>query len=686
MKVILVDSGYSLKYLRRPLTWRGVLAWRVPLLVVALAVGALALRVWGLGWGLPYVEHPDEPSILQTALRMVRHGDLHPQRFDKPTGFFYLLAATTRLYAEWAMRSGMLASPQDLPQGVGLFTTMPELFVWNRALTALLGAATVPLLYLLGRDSFGRRAGLLAAGLLAIAYFHLEHSTYITTDVPSAVGVVVALLGACRILTGGQVSAYLLAGVGAGLAAGTKYNAGIAVLGLLLAHPLFWGRRSLGLRPLRLFVLGGLAALLTFLLTTPYALIDGQRFIGGLLHLDANYGGDSITLADRWTLLLLRSGEYASFFWERSLFPAGCLALLAGLPLLLRRAPRPTFLLLAVIVAELAILATYKVHFMRNVLAVFPLLIVLVAAGTVALADLIRGSRLQALALTLLVLALAAPQLEWSTWLLRYSNRPHTMALAAARLRELPRGMRAAVETNPVQWSGDPTVFPLKRVGDQPLDWYRANGFRYLIVNDERRDREDEGTNYDEIVAAAQVVERYPERRLGVQPGPGGALLDLGEHPELLGLTPRQAHFGGLIELLGYEIQPGDLRAQNSPLEGADEHSFAPGQPAQINLYWRAVGLIDHDYTLFVHVFDAQGNRVAQRDLPPRHEDYPTSHWQPGELVVDRADMALPALPPGEYRLEIGLYNATDGKRLPLEAEGLPPDAAFPLATLRVEP
>jgi hypothetical protein len=76
---------------------------------------------------------------------------------------------------------------------------------------------------------------------------------------------------------------------------------------------------------------------------------------------------------------------------------------------------------------------------------------------------------------------------------------------------------------------------------------------------------------------------------------------------------------------------------------------------------------MDRDYTLFIHVANEGGERVAQRDLPLRYEDYPTSHWQVDELVVERADFPLPALPPGEYRLDIGLYDGATGERLPIE-------------------
>jgi mannosyltransferase len=47
---------------------------------------------------------------------------------------------------------------------------------WVRSLSALMGVATVPVVYCLGREIFSRRAGLLAAFLLAINLFHIQYS------------------------------------------------------------------------------------------------------------------------------------------------------------------------------------------------------------------------------------------------------------------------------------------------------------------------------------------------------------------------------------------------------------------------------------------------------------------------------------------------------------------------------
>ncbi len=48
--------------------------------------------------------------------------------------------------------------------------------VWLRSLSVLFGVATVPVVYAIGRALFSPPAGLWAAGLLAVTYFHVKYS------------------------------------------------------------------------------------------------------------------------------------------------------------------------------------------------------------------------------------------------------------------------------------------------------------------------------------------------------------------------------------------------------------------------------------------------------------------------------------------------------------------------------
>jgi hypothetical protein len=44
-------------------------------------LAALLLRLWGIGFGLPYLCHPDKPNYVSIVQNMTKSGDLNPHRF-----------------------------------------------------------------------------------------------------------------------------------------------------------------------------------------------------------------------------------------------------------------------------------------------------------------------------------------------------------------------------------------------------------------------------------------------------------------------------------------------------------------------------------------------------------------------------------------------------------------------------
>jgi len=84
-----------------------------------------------------------------------------------------------------------------------------------------------------------------------------------------------------------------------------------------------------------------------------------------------------------------------------------------------------------------------------------------------------------------------------------------------------------------------------------------------------------------------------------------------------------------------------------------------------LTLTWQVTEPVTDDYTVFVHLLDASGDKVAQRDARPCSGDCPTNAWQPGQIVVDRHSLDLAALPgpAGPYRLALGLYLLDGGER-----------------------
>lgn len=103
---------------------------------------------------------------------------------------------------------------------------------------------------------------------------------------------------------------------------------------------------------------------------------------------------------------------------------------------------------------------------------------------------------------------------------------------------------------------------------------------------------------------------------------------------------------------------------------GADLRGYAlagqarPGQALELTLYWHSQGRQNRDWTVFVHLVDADDAIVAHVNGMPRQGQFPMGQWDAGDWVEDSHTLALPAdLPPGTYHLRVGLYDAKGSQR-----------------------
>jgi len=94
-------------------------------------------------------------------------------------------------------------------------------------------------------------------------------------------------------------------------------------------------------------------------------------------------------------------------------------------------------------------------------------------------------------------------------------------------------------------------------------------------------------------------------------------------------------------------------------------HTLSPADGAlRVTLDWQANGTVSKDYTVFVHLLAADGKQVAQNDSQPGSGAFPTSLLGAGLEVPDTHVLHVAGLAPGDYRLDIGLYDLASGVRL----------------------
>ncbi len=124
------------------------------------------------------------------------------------------------------------------------------------------------------------------------------------------------------------------------------------------------------------------------------------------------------------------------------------------------------------------------------------------------------------------------------------------------------------------------------------------------------------------------------------------------------GIVPAAARgdpvqYGPYARFLGGEFEPQPAR---------------PGDVLKTTLYWAAEGQFDKDYSVFVQAIGPNGRPVAQDDSWPNQGAYPTRLWQPGQVVADTHELAIPesteAIAPALLPLVAGFYRLDTGERL----------------------
>ncbi len=183
-------------------------AWPA-LTLLGILAAAFFFRVYGIKFGLPYIYHPDELSIVDRSLTMLRTGDFSPHWFTWPSLYFYVQALVYALRSLYLSFKGISVAYT----GVAASTELAGFYLWGRFATVLLGIATVALTFWVGKKVFNKKVGLLGALFLAFSLEHVEYSHYISTDVPVAFFALITVLFALLILEKGDTKYYILGGV-----------------------------------------------------------------------------------------------------------------------------------------------------------------------------------------------------------------------------------------------------------------------------------------------------------------------------------------------------------------------------------------------------------------------------------------------------------------------------------------
>jgi len=236
---------------------------------------ALGVRVWGLHWSLPksggFSFHPDEIFQIAAAMRIdFLNGRFNPGFYNYGAMYLYLVSLATTLGTGFG-----LVDPAGLA----------DRYMAGRIISAVLGAATVYLVYLAAVRLYGEPTGLIAAAFAAVAPIAVVHSHFATVDSAAGFWVAACLAASAALSREPSLKLCALAGLFAGFAGATKYTAAIVLVAPLVG--VFVGPRNgpvqAGQSPKRVAMVVGMAAL-GFLIGNPGAVLWPGEFLRGFLY------------------------------------------------------------------------------------------------------------------------------------------------------------------------------------------------------------------------------------------------------------------------------------------------------------------------------------------------------------------------------------------------------------------
>jgi hypothetical protein len=554
-----------------------------------------------------------------------------------------------------------------------------------RLVSALAGAAAIPLVYALSQRWFRDRALAMVAALwLACNPAHVFYSQETRMYALAVFFAGMAVYGAWRWLAAQRARTLVGYALAALAVLYTNYFGAFVIIAVNLALPLgLWGGRN-RLRRLKQWWGAQLIVALCLLPLTPL----GQ----GLLSHDFAWRPTLSTealLFDAWRAVTVGSSPWR---WQPEAWEPIAWALpLIGAVALLRRRPvsaLSTAWYALVPVALMALLELNRaVYTGRYVLYVVVPLAVLVAAGAVALGrmaawvvrqwrplsalSLLTGLSLAGLAL---MLAFGAP---FADGLRRYYLDPtyarDDFRAVAAHIQGQEKPGEAIILLN--------TAYPFRR--------YYTGQLPHLTLPFDLDHVRDEA----EVVSALTNVVRAPARvwvvewqweiadpqgfvhtQLRLHGGEAGQQWFWAGEPQWpirvvafdltsddFQLTPRHAldvtFESGAIRLTGYHVQG---RA-------------VPGERVFVTLWWQLAARPARQYHVFTHLVKeaSAAPLVAGSDKPPLNDYYPFRVWPLGQTVQDAYIIEIPreAEPP-PYALRVGLYDPETGARLDAEQNG----------------
>jgi len=580
-----------------------------------------------------------------------------------------------------------------------------DFLIAERLPFALVTSISVVLVYLMTRKLFGSPVAWLGAGLLALDPFYISHSRVVTPDGLLASFMTLSILSLIVYLVCERSRYYVVfSGFAAGLALLTKVPAVLLVpmVIVLTAAMGLWETRKLG-QPwsqTSLWFLGDLAmwggvALLTFSCLWPAmwaAPVDTvqrmvadmaedtgggwNQFFMGRMTKDPGFLFYPVVLLFRTTPLTLIGAAASLIFFSRvsrTHETRNTQHKIGG-------APRafPSLLMLVICILLFTLVMSFgTTKFDRFLLPIFPSVDILAALGLYELAKVVSarwGKPIKALALLTLIVQAGfalpqhpyflsfynplvggpaqAPKVLFIGWgeafeqAARYLNRKENATeLKVAAQYPASFGPYFAGQTLAISKMYPTDIWP----------WLPADYIVFYINGAQRNVPDPAVVSYFRSLELEHTVHAKGLEYAWIYRGPQFILSEAPapQYPNQAdpsGQRPSGQSLAGKVLFLGYDLY------------GLAESGIESGDMLQVTTYWRCLEEMDEDYSVYIRLEDEAGHLWGQTDNWPAQGFLPTSQWKEGMIVRDEYSIGtLAGTPPGDYRLEVGMYSVLEG-------------------------
>lgn len=341
----------------------------IPILLVA-----LILRLWGINHQI----YTDENKVVTPSVLLAQGKQiplLYPKGSYYPHLYHYVLGVGF-------LPSALLHAPYPSTD-----TSVDTYTLIARIITAIMGTATVYVVFRIGTELRDSRLGLISSAFLAVLPLHIKYSHYAHVDIPLTLTVAITLWSALQIIKTNNIKWYIITGVLTGMSGAIHYTGFVIGITLIIVHAiLILQKKQYSLKTIcsRALILGLIAIPISFALCTPYTIIKWSESVriytqlslrgtaGDLGYTRPNFIWPITTTSPDWGLPFTVSG----IFWEFN--PAIILLAILGFLIILCKRQWNIFVLVGgtIIIMYIAIIGRLPLYAIKRLLPLAPFIVI----------------------------------------------------------------------------------------------------------------------------------------------------------------------------------------------------------------------------------------------------------------------------------------------------------------------